>query len=90
MSKRKLEEEEAASQSGLSTSVAGYVPSPSSGFHTGVGMFQGKSPLVFNLEATCGRARAATVTLPHGDVLTPATCHAFSLSPGRCESSFFH
>lgn len=30
-----------------------------------------KPPLVFHLEATCGRARAATVTLPHGDVLTP-------------------
>ena len=28
-------------------------------------------PLVFSLEATCGRARASTVTLPHGDVLTP-------------------
>ena len=28
-------------------------------------------PLVFKLEATCGRARAATVQLPHGDVLTP-------------------
>eukprot|EP00439_Symbiodinium_sp_Y106_P083047 s653_g22.t2 len=31
----------------------------------------GRPPLVFHLEATCGRARAATVTLPHGDVLTP-------------------
>jgi len=30
-----------------------------------------KTPLVFHLEATSGRARAATVTLPHGDVLTP-------------------
>eukprot|EP00931_Biecheleriopsis_adriatica_P055510 TRINITY_DN32844_c0_g1_i3.p1 TRINITY_DN32844_c0_g1~~TRINITY_DN32844_c0_g1_i3.p1 ORF type:complete len:468 (+),score=81.39 TRINITY_DN32844_c0_g1_i3:52-1404(+) len=31
----------------------------------------GKAPLVFNLEAMCGRARASTVELPHGDVLTP-------------------
>lgn len=28
-------------------------------------------PLVFKLEATCGRARASSITLPHGDVLTP-------------------
>lgn len=27
--------------------------------------------MVFHLEATCGRARATTVGLPHGDVLTP-------------------
>eukprot|EP00913_Durusdinium_trenchii_P029087 g27272.t1 len=31
----------------------------------------GRPPLVFHLDATCGRARASTVTLPHGDVLTP-------------------
>eukprot|EP00930_Biecheleria_cincta_P043547 TRINITY_DN29891_c0_g1_i1.p1 TRINITY_DN29891_c0_g1~~TRINITY_DN29891_c0_g1_i1.p1 ORF type:complete len:465 (-),score=103.13 TRINITY_DN29891_c0_g1_i1:45-1439(-) len=30
-----------------------------------------KPPLVFSLEATCGRARASTIELPHGDVLTP-------------------
>jgi len=31
----------------------------------------GQQPLVFTLEANCGRARATTVSLPHGDVLTP-------------------
>jgi len=30
-----------------------------------------KPPLVFHLDATCGRARASTIELPHGDVLTP-------------------
>lgn len=35
------------------------------------GKFRYFRPLVFHLEATCGRARASTVTLPHGDVLTP-------------------
>eukprot|EP00405_Crypthecodinium_cohnii_P009238 CAMPEP_0206425644 /NCGR_PEP_ID=MMETSP0324_2-20121206/3911_1 /ASSEMBLY_ACC=CAM_ASM_000836 /TAXON_ID=2866 /ORGANISM="Crypthecodinium cohnii, Strain Seligo" /LENGTH=471 /DNA_ID=CAMNT_0053890459 /DNA_START=43 /DNA_END=1458 /DNA_ORIENTATION=- len=30
-----------------------------------------KPPLVFQLDAQCGRARASTITLPHGPVLTP-------------------
>lgn len=32
---------------------------------------EGPGPLEFTLEATCGRARASTVKLPHGDVYTP-------------------
>jgi len=36
-----------------------------------LGKKYGTEPLVFTLEATCGRARASTVELPHGEVLTP-------------------
>lgn len=31
----------------------------------------GEPPLVFTLEAVCGRARASTILLPHGEVYTP-------------------
>mmetsp|Transcript_28779 Transcript_28779/g.66891 ORF Transcript_28779/g.66891 Transcript_28779/m.66891 type:complete len:459 (+) Transcript_28779:101-1477(+) len=42
---------------------------PPSGY---AGPAEGSGPaLSFKLEAQCGRARASTVTLPHGDVFTP-------------------
>lgn len=59
MSKRKLDADEPAASGGSKPEAAGGTEG------------QQKPPLVFHLEATCGRARASTVTLPHGDVLTP-------------------
>lgn len=66
MTKRKADE-----LSADLTNIAGEAPVSGSSPAGGAGKDATEPPLVFKLEATCGRARASTMRLPHGDVHAP-------------------